>query len=422
MDSAFRRGKAGNIAADDQTGAHRAVEVVARQSYGRLVAFLSARTRDVAAAEDALAEALIAALSTWPRDGVPLHPEAWLLVAARRRLTDHARHQRVQSEGVATVELLLDEASTPGAPEPFPDDRLKLLFVCAHPAIDPDVHTPLMLQAVLGLDAAEIARAFLVSTSAMAQRLVRAKAKIRDAAIAFDVPEVRELPGRLDAVLNAIYAAYGSGWEDAAGAASHARGLSEEAIWLARLLAARLPGEPEVLGLLALMLHCEARRSARRTADGRFVPLSEQDPRHWNADMIEEAEKHLAAAAALQRSGRFQIEAAIQSAHVEQARSGSTDWGTIAWFYDRLVELSPALGARVARAAAVGEAEDAEAGLEQLEGIDEQSVSGYQPYWAVRAHLLKKAGDPAAARDALDRAIELTEDDAIRRFLLDQRG
>src|SRR5262245_35333846 len=206
----------------------RTIEAVARESYGRLLAYLSARLRDVAAAEDALGDAFVKALTTWPRDGLPQAPEAWLLTAARHRLIDRARRdQRLQTASARVLELITAKAEA--APEPFPDERLKLMFVCAHPAIDPAVHTPLMLQTVLGLDAAGIARAFLVSPAAMGQRLVRAKGKIRDAGIAFEVPEESELPRRLEAVLEAIYAAYGSGWEDAAGPDPRARRLADEA-------------------------------------------------------------------------------------------------------------------------------------------------------------------------------------------------
>jgi RNA polymerase sigma-70 factor (ECF subfamily) len=402
--------------------AQRAVESAARESYGRLVAFLSARTRDVAAAEDALGEALVAALATWPRDGVPRNPEAWLLTAARRRIIDRARHQHVQAESAPTLELIAGEADRTTAPDPIPDERLKLLFVCAHPAIDPDIHTPLMLQAVLGLDAAAIGRAFLVSPAAMAQRLVRAKTKIREAAVAFEVPEPHELPERLQAVLDAIYAAYGNSWEDASGADLRARGLADEAIWLARVLSTLLPEEPEVRGLLALMLHCEARRPARRDADGRFVPLSAQDTRLWDAAMIAEAERELAAVAGKAQPGRFQLEAAIQSAHAERARSGRTDWSAVAWFYERLVELSPALGACVGRAAAVAEVRGPESGLSLLDAIDGRSVASYQPYWAVRAHLLQRLGRGRQATEAFERAIRLTEDGAVRRFLEERRG
>jgi RNA polymerase sigma-70 factor (ECF subfamily) len=399
----------------------RAIEAVARDSYGRLLAFVAARTRDVAAAEDALADAFVAALSTWPRDGVPDNPAAWLLTAARRRLLDRVRADgRTRAAGDRVLELIADRPAAAGD-EPFPDERLTLMFVCAHPAIDPSIHTPLMLQTVLGLDAATIARAFLVPPATLGQRLVRAKAKIRDARIAFEVPDGPELPRRLDAVLGAIYTAYGRGWEDAAGADAKARGLAEEAVWLARVLVQRLPEEPEARGLLALVLHCEARRAARRAPDGRYVPLSEQDPAHWVGAMADEAERELTAAARQGRLGRFQLEAAIQSVHADRVRTGVIDWAAIATFYGHLVRLAPTLGARVGLAAAVAEAEGPGAGLALLDGIDPTAVAGYQPYWAVRAHLAERAGRPEA-RAAFDRAIELAEDVAVRRFLQDRRG
>ncbi len=304
----------------------------------------------------------------------------------------------------------------------FPDDRLKLLFVCAHPAIDPAMHTALMLQTVLGLDAARVAHAFLVSPTTMGQRLVRAKTKIRDAGIQFEVPQERELPQRLDAVLEAIYAAFGIGWDDMTGVDQRGRDLAEEAIWLARVLLQLMPAEPEVRGLLALMLHCEARRAARRRPDGRYVPLSEQDSRKWSLPLIEEAERHLAEASNRGRTGRFQLEAAIQSVHAEGARSGRTEWVAIVLFYEQLVRISPTLGTRTGYAAAVAEAVGPEAGLAVLDGLDPEAVSGYQPYWAARAHLLQRLGRTSDAVKAFDRAIGLAEDPAVRQFLLERRG
>ena len=401
---------------------HRAIEVVARESYGRLIAYLSARTRDVAAAEDALSEALLAALTTWAQDGVPQQPEAWLLTTARRRLIDRARYARMQAESALTLQLISEQAEDPMPAEKFPDERLKLLFVCAHPAIDSDVHTALMLQTVLGLDAARVARAFLISPATMGQRLVRAKAKIRDAGIAFAVPDEHELPQRLDAVLEAIYAAYGSGWEDAAGADPRRRGLADEAIWLARVLAQRMPEQPEAHGLLALILYCEARRPARRAPDGRYVPLSEQDVRAWSVPMIAEAERELFAAAKQARPGRFQLEAAIQSVHAGRAHTGRTDWHAIALFYERLVHMAPMLGACIGHAVAVAEVNGPAEGLVLLDEIELKSVSTYQPYWAVRAHFLQQLGRAREAYDAFDRAIGLAEDDAVRQFLLQRRG
>src|ERR1700680_1343898 len=264
-----------------QESTHRTIERVARESYGRLVAYLSSHTRDVASAEDALSNALVAALTTWPRDEVPQNPEAWLLTTARHSLIDLVRHQQVAVASEPTLQLLREEREVTWSRE-FPDERLKVLFVCAHPAIDPTMHTPLMLQTVLGLDAARIAGAFLISPKTIGQRLVRAKTKIRDGGIRFEIPQDHELPQRLDAVLEAIYAAFGIGWDDMAGGDQRGRDLAEEAVWLARVLLQLMSDEAEVRGLLALMLHCEARRSARRGAKRQYVPLSEQDPKQWS--------------------------------------------------------------------------------------------------------------------------------------------
>jgi len=401
---------------------HRTIERVARESYGRLVAYLSSNTRDVASAEDALSNALVAALTTWPRDGVPQNPEAWLLTAARHSFIDHVRHLQVAEASEPTLLLLREQSQEMTLSPEFPDERLKLLFVCAHPAIDPAMHTPLMLQTVLGMDAVRIAHAFLISPTTMGQRLVRAKTKIRDGGIRFEVPQERELPQRLDAVLEAIYAAFGIGWDDMAGVDQRGRDLAEESIWLARVLLRLMPREAEVRGLLALMLHCEARRTARRGQDGRYIPLSEQDAQQWSLPLIEEAERLLAETATFGRAGRFQLEAAIQSVHAERARSGRTEWAAIMLFYEQLIRISPTLGTQTGYAAAVGESKGPEAGLAVLDGIELEAVSGYQPYWAVRAHLLQRLGRTPAAKDAYDRAIGLTEDPAVKEFLLQRRG
>jgi predicted RNA polymerase sigma factor len=397
--------------------ARSAVDQAARDSYGRLLAYLASRSRDLAAAEDALGDAFWRALETWPRTGVPARPEAWLLVAARNRLVDAARHARVHATSLPSLAALADQAAhVASTNDPFPDERLKLLFVCAHPAINAAVRTPLMLQTVLGLDAARIAAAFVVQPATMGQRLSRAKAKIRTARICFQVPASDELPSRLEAVLDAVYAAYGSGWDDLTGADPRRRGLTDESIELGRLLVRLLPAEPEAQGLLALMLHCEARRDARRSATGAYVPLSEQDPRRWSTPLIEEAERHLFDASRAGGVGRYQLEAAIQSAHAQRVRSGRTDWEAIAVLYEGLVRVCPTVGAKVGRAAAVAEARGASAGWQLLEALPAEAVARYQPYWAVAAHLLDRLGRADQAHDAFDRAIRLCDDVAVKDY------
>lgn len=409
------------MSGEERSRVERAVETVARDSYGRLVAYLSARSRDVAASEDALADAFVAALRTWPTGGVPANPDAWLLTAARRRLIDRARHDKVRAAAADDLRYLLETTEGLCVSSPFPDERLKLLFVCAHPAVDPAVHTPLMLQTVLGLDAATIGRAFLVAPATMGQRLSRAKTKIRDAGIGFEVPGGDELAPRLSAVLEAIYAAYGSGWDDVTGVDPRRRGLAGEAIWLARTLLELMPGQAEGQGLLAMMLYCEARRPARRGADGRYVPLSEQDTSLWSKALFEEADRTLASAARQMRPGRFQLEAAVQSAHMDRARTGRTDWPAVALLYEGLVREAPAIGALVGRAAAVAEAGQPAASLAQLDRLPLDAVRTYAPYWAARAHILLHLGRTHEAMGALDRAIELTDDEAARQFLLERR-
>jgi predicted RNA polymerase sigma factor len=397
---------------------HREAELAARASYGRLLAYLAAWSRDVSAAEDALGDAFLEAVDTWPRAGVPAKPEAWLLTVARRRLIDEARHGKVEDTAAATLRLVMDRAEQEASAKAvFPDERLKLLFVCTHPAIDEAARTPLMLQTVLGLDAARIASVFLVAPATVGQRLVRVKAKIRDAGIHFEIPDRHELPARLESVLEAIYAAYGSGWEDVAGADPRRQGLAEEAIWLGRLVTQLLPGEPEGKGLLALMLHCEARRGARRDRRGSYVPLSGQDVALWSRPMMDEAEAVLLAASTSKQTGRFQLEAAIQSVHARRAVTGRTDWESIALLYEGLIRLAPTIGARVAQAAALAEIRGPEAGMLALDAIPPDAVSGYQPYWALSGHLLKRMGRTDEAGRAYARAVGLSEDRAVRDFL-----
>jgi RNA polymerase sigma-70 factor, ECF subfamily len=400
-----------------------AAEAVARRSYGKLVAFLAARTRDVAGAEDALSEAFAAALVDWPKSGVPKTPEAWLLTAARRRMIDAAR-RRQTSEGAAEHLRLMSELALDEEGETLvPDDRLPLMFACAHPAIDPGIRAPLILQTTLGFDAAAIASAFLVSPATMGQRLVRAKNKIRQAGIPFRVPGRAELRERLQAVLDAIYAAFAEGWSDPAGTEIRRRNLAEEGIWLGRLVASLLPEEPEALGLLSLMLYAEARRSSRRNAEGDYVPLAEQDPAAWDARLIEEAEALLYRASRSGTTGRYQLEAALQSAHVVRRRSGRADWAAIEGIYDALLAITGSPVVAINRAIALAETRGPAAGLEALAALaGDARLAEYQPYWAARAGLLARAGDADAAERAYDQAIGLESDPAVRRFLQRRRA
>jgi RNA polymerase sigma-70 factor (ECF subfamily) len=399
--------------------ARRAAEAVARASYGKLVAYLAARTRDVAGAEDALSDAFAAALADWPESGVPRAPEAWLLTVARRKLIDAARRRTTAEQ--ATAELLLAADDAQGDSEvhgEIPDDRLRLMFACAHTAIDPAVRAPLMLQTILGFDAATVASAFLVSPATMSQRLVRAKSRIRLAGVPFRVPEMQDLRERLDAVLEAIYAAYAEGWSDPAGTAARRHNLSQEGIWLGRLVAALLPGEPEALGLLALMLHAEARRDARRDAAGDYVPLDEQDPGAWDAALIDEAEALLVRASAMGAIGRFQLEAAVQSAHAARRLTGRTDGAAIERLYDALYRLTASPVVAINRAIAIAGVRGAQAGLAALEALEPDArLLDYQPYWAARAALLAQAGRRGEAAQAYRRAVGLESDPAVRRFL-----
>jgi RNA polymerase sigma-70 factor (ECF subfamily) len=401
---------------DDQLVA-KVAETAARGSYGKLVAFLAARNGDIAAAEDALADAFAAALSDWPVSGVPRQPEAWLLSVARRRLIDAARRQRTRLEAAPHLRLTATEL---GEQEHamIPDRRLALMFACAHPAIDPAVHAPLMLQTVLGFDAATIAQAFLVSPATMGQRLVRAKHKIRQAGIPLRVPEPHEMPDRLDGVLAAVYAAFSSAWLD-----SERHELTEEALWLGRLLAALLPDQPEVAGLLALMLHARARQPARRDAQGAYVPLGDQDTSLWDTAMIEEAETLLHRASAARAIGRYQLEAAVQSAHAVRRLTGRTDWAAIVRLYDGLAAITDSPVVAVNRAVAIAEAQGVIQGLACLEALAaDRRLEGYQPYWAARAELLARSGQSAAADLAYQQAIGLESDPAVRAWLQQRRA
>jgi predicted RNA polymerase sigma factor len=405
--------------------ARSTAEAVARRSYGKLVAFLSARTRDVAAAEDALSEAFASALADWPCKGCPANPEAWLLTVARRKLIDAARRQHssdIVDEDLERIAAVVD-APVGSADSEIPDRRLALMFACAHPAIDAGIRAPLILQVILGLDAATIASAFLMSPTAMSKRLVRAKSKIREAAIPFCIPEREDLPGRLDTVLETIYAAFSEGWSDAAGTDSSRRDLTGEAFFLARLVNELLPKEPEALGLLALMLHAEARRGARRSDEGDYIPLAEQDVARWNLQMIDEAEALLFRARAFGAIGRYQLEAAVQSAHVHRRRTGQANWEAVLQIYDALFALTGSPVVAINRALVLAELRGAHAALEAMpDPTCDARLTEYQPYWAARAGLLATTGAYEDARHAYEIAIGLERDPAVRRFLERRRA
>jgi RNA polymerase sigma factor (sigma-70 family) len=401
-----------------ESATHAAIEAVARNSYGQLVAYIAARSGDVAGAEDALGDAFVAALERWPMEGIPQKPEAWLLRVARNRVIDAARRNQVRQHSEKFLQQIAEEAESVAVKqEIFPDERLQLLFVCAHPAIEEAARTPLMLQTVLGIDAARIASAFLVSPVAMSQRLVRAKNKIRDAAIPFRVPDPPEWNERISFVLDAIYSAYTTGWESLVDVGSTHHALAGDAIAIGRTLVQLMPTEPEAHGLLALMLHCEARRAARYTSNGEYVPLDQQDTAHWSQPMIAEAEKLLLSAATFKRMGRYQLEAAIQSVHASRAVSGHINWPEIALLYEGLVQIAPGIGSLVGRAVALAQASNPGAGLAALDEIPTKRVVSYQPYWAARGHLLQLLGRKEEAQEAFTRAAGLTDDPALREYL-----
>jgi RNA polymerase sigma-70 factor (ECF subfamily) len=407
------------VSTDLHTAGRAAAEQAARDSYGRLVAWLAARSGDITGAEDALSDAFAAALADWPVKGVPTKPEAWLMATAKRKLVDGHRRRRTGAAAADHLRLLAEEAEdTMIAPDLLPDRRLALMFACAHPALDEAVRAPLILQTLLGLDAAAIGAAFLVSPAAMGQRLVRAKTKIREAGIRLAEPEPGQRPERLPAVLAAVYAAFGEGWSDADGSDPRRRNLAEEGIWLGRLLAGLLPDEPEALGLLALMLHAEARRPARRDGSGAFVALSDQDTGLWGASLIAEAETLLFRAAALGRPGRYQLEAAIQSAHAIRRHGAQPDWPAIVLLYEALGAMTGSPAAAINRAMALAQVQGPDAALGALNLIaDDPRLAAYQPWWAARAALLAQTGRVAEAAEAYDRAIGLASDPAVRQFL-----
>ncbi len=375
------------------------------------------RTRDVAGAEDALSEAFAAALRMWPRDGVPDNPDAWLLTVARRRQTDSIRRRQTRTAGEVHVKLIADEIEDAAqADHAIPDRRLALMFACAHPAVERGMRAPLILQTILGMTAEDIAAAFLIPPATMGQRLVRAKARIKDAGIPFALPETEELPERLEAVLDAIYAAYTKGWSEVGEI-----GIPEiagEAIWLARLVVSLLPAEPEAKGMLALMLYAEARRPARRDAAGAYVPLEQQDTSLWDDSQIRLAEALLHDANSGGPSGRYQLEAAIQSAHGARRLAGRNNWPAIVALYDHLLARTHSPVVILNRAVALAELQGTDAALAAIAPLaGDKRMQTYQPYWAALGHLRARAGHKGEAIAALTVAIGLTTDEAVRAYL-----
>jgi predicted RNA polymerase sigma factor len=408
--------------------ARAVAERAARASYGRLVAILASGTRDLALAEDALADAFERALRMWPAAGVPDSPEGWLLTVARnrqrdvlgsaaRRLSDVLPDEKELGPGVAVSPL--DDID----PDAIADKRLELLFACAHPAVDPGVRTPLMLQTVLGFEAGQIGEAFAVPGPTMAQRLVRAKRRIREAGIPFSVPDRSLMPSRLAPVLEAVYGCFAIDWRGSSAPVIR-ESMADEARYLAVTLADLLDDEQDAWGLAALITLSLARAAGR--AGDEFVPLGEQDVRLWDVAMLAEGDRLLQRASAVRGHdrpiGRFELEAAIQSVHSARATTGVVDWQAVRILHQALVAVAPTLGARVALAAATSRVDGPAAGLAVLDAIDDPAVQRFQPAWATRAALLAEAGDRRAAVAAYDKAISLTTDVPARRWLEARRA
>jgi predicted RNA polymerase sigma factor len=398
----------------------RSAGVAARDSYGQLLALLAAATSDLAGAEDALADAFERALRTWPAQGVPGNPDAWLLTVARNRLRDEwksARAQRaVALDAVPDTLAHIDDVDV----DAIPDRRLELMLVCAHPAIDRAMHTPLMLNTVLGFTAEQVGRAFSVPTPTMATRLVRVKKRIKAAGIPFRIPDLADLPARMASVLEAVYGAYVIDWATG----PQARQLPSEALHLAEVLTTLVPDDPEALGLAALIELSAARGPARIDAEGHFVALADQDPALWNQELISRAHEHLRAAHARGQLGRFQLEASIQAVHCARGRDGTTDWPTLLTLHRILQAIAPSLGSGVALAAVTAEVDGPAAGLAALDALlleAGQRARLFQPAKATRAHLLDRLGRKEEAVAAYDSAISLTHDTAEREYLEGRR-
>lgn len=401
--------------------AHERAAQAARRAYARLLSMLVARTGDIEDSEDALGEAFARALETWPRDGTPAEPEAWLLTTARNAASDARRRQRAARRALDELAHALPARSPAESDRALTDETLRMLFLCAHPSLESAIRPALMLQCVLGVDAATIASAFLLKPSTLAQRLVRAKRHIQEAGVELSLPAKADLSERLEAVLDALYAAFLAGWEFV-GAPSRPDDLPTQAIALTRELQRLFPADPEVSGCLALMMFSESRREARRDAAGAFIPLDRQDPAGWNLGMISQAERLLLEASRAGHIGRYQLEAAIQSAHIHGIRTGRPDWDAILSLYEALVRMAPGPGAAVAQAAAVLRAKGWAPALTLLDEAARaygaaDGLAAYQPYWVARFWVTRAMGDNEQARRCLTTSIGLTPDPAVRAFL-----
>jgi RNA polymerase sigma-70 factor (ECF subfamily) len=375
---------------------------------------------DFDVAEEALSEAFAAAIEQWPRDGVPANPRSWLVSAGRYKAIDGIRRRARFDTGLEDLAArLVAEGGDPAEQldEALPDDRLRLVFTCCHPALAPDVQVAMTLREVCGLTTEEIAGAFLVPPATLAQRIVRAKAKIRDAGIPYQVPALAELPGRLETVLRVVYLVFNEGYVASGGDALTRADLSAEAIRLGRMLHELLP-EPEVAGLLSLMLLQDSRRAARTSADGGIVLLDEQDRSRWNRALIAEGVALLRQALASRRFGAYTLQASIAAAHAEAATPAATDWNRIVGTYNLLMEVEPSPVVELNRAAAIAMRDGADTGLAHIDAILARGeLADYQPAHAARAELCRRLGRHADAREAYARALELTRQGAARRFL-----